>query len=436
MNRLFFSLLFSLCTLLPQVAQAGVVIEHWTTPNGARVYFVASHEIPILDVRVDFSAGSAYDPPGKSGLASLTTGLLDSAVKLGNVDLNEDQMAEKLADLAAHLGATTDTDRAGLSLRTLAIPQQRDAALDLMRAALMAPAFPADVLAREKGRSVAAIQEADTRPDALAAKQFRQAIYPGHPYGNTPTVTSVMAITRDDVVAYWHDHFGARRAVVSLMGDVSRAEAERIAAHLTDALPDAPAAATLPTVMQPRATTLKVAHPATQSHIHIGLPAIKRNDTDLFPLLVGNYVLGGGGFVSRLMKEVREKRGYAYSVYSNFDPRKEAGPFEIGLQTKRAQAAEAIQVVNATLDTFVKNGPTVQELKAAKQNLVDGLALRLDSNAKIMGYLAVIGFYELPLTYLDDYPRRVEAVTAPQIQAAFQRHVPPDHRVTVVVGSD
>lgn len=436
MNRFLSFLLPGVLILLPVWAQAGVKIEHWTTPKGAQVYFVASHEIPILDVRVDFHAGSAYDPSGKSGLAGLTTGLLDAGVKLGNAELNEEQVAEKLADIAVHLGANIDADRAGLSMRTLAAPQQRDVALDLMHAALATPLFPAEVLAREKSRSVAAIQEADTRPEAIAAKRFHQAIYPDHPYGITPTVASVTAITRDDVVRYWRDHFGAQGAVVSIMGDVTRTEAEQIANRLTDALPDAPAVTQLPTVVQPQASTLKVAHPATQSHIFVGLPAIKRGEPDFFPLLVGNYVLGGGGFVSRLMKEVREKRGYAYSVYSNFDPRLQEGPFEIGLQTKRAQAADALKVVDDTLDRFVKDGPTVQELNAAKQHLIDGLALRLDSNAKIIGYLAVIGFYHLPLTYLDDYPRHVEAVTAQQIREAFARRVPRAHRVTVMVAAD
>lgn len=443
MNR-FLSFLRSgtliLLSILPALAHAGVKIEQWTTPKGARVYFVASHEIPILDVRIDFHAGSAYDPAEKSGLAGLTVGLLDAGVKFGDTHLNEEQVAEKLADIAAHLGAGIDADRASLSLRTLAAPQQRDAALGLMQAALAHPLFPEVVLSREKARSVAAIQEADTRPEVIVAKRFRQAIYPGHPYGLTPTVASVMTITRDDVVRYWRDHFNAPRAVLAIMGDVTRAEAEQIAIRLTEALPDsssdAPSVALLPPVIQPQAQTIKVAHPATQSHISMGLPAIKRGEADFFPLLVGNYVLGGGGFVSRLMKEVREKRGYAYSVYSNFDPRLQEGPFEIALQTKRSQAEDALKVVNDTLDRFVKDGPTESELKAAKQNLIDGLALRLDSNAKIIGYLAVIGFYNLPLGYLDDYPRHVDAVTVQQIRETFARRVPREHRVTVMVASE
>jgi zinc protease len=162
----------------------------------------------------------------------------------------------------------------------------------------------------------------------------------------------------------------------------------------------------------------------------------RRSDPDYFPLLVGNYSLGGGGFVSRLMKEVREKRGYAYSVYSYFAPRKLEGPFEIGLQTKREQVGDALKVVDEVLTDYIARGPTAKELAAAKKNMVDGLALRMDSNAKLLGYLSAIGFYGLPLTYLDDFPAKVNAVTVEQVKAAFARHVKAENLVTVVVAAD
>jgi zinc protease len=168
----------------------------------------------------------------------------------------------------------------------------------------------------------------------------------------------------------------------------------------------------------------------------MGLPSLRRGDPDFFPLLVGNYTLGGGGFVSRLMNEVREKRGLAYDVHSYFAPRKLEGPFQIGLETKRGQAAEALKVVDAALDRFLHTGPSAAELKAAKQNLVDGMALRIDSNAKLLGYLSAIGFYRLPMTYLDDFPKRVEAVTAEQVRAAFSRHVVRERLVTVIVADE
>jgi zinc protease len=438
MNRIYLNIMACVATLLPMLAQAAVNIEHWVAPSGARVYFVASHALPMLDVKIDFSAGGAFDPEGKSGVASLTGSLLDSGTKLGETVLDEEQIAEKLADIAAHLSASTDLDRASLSLRTLTSKTEREAALALMRAVLTAPSFPADILEREKARSIAAIQEADTRPDSIVAKRFAAAAYPHHPYGISSTVASVGRISRDDLVAFWRAHFGARRAVVSIIGDISRAEAEAIATQLTDALPETATEtpAQLPAVTLPARETIRLPHPATQSHILIGMPTLKRTDADYFPLLVGNYALGGGGFVSRLMKEVREKRGYAYSVYSYFDPHKLEGPFEIGLQTKREQTGEALKVVESTLTAFLKDGPTAAELKAAQQNLIDGLALKLDSNAKILNHLSLIGFYELPLNYLDDYPRRIAAVTAQQVREAFARHVQAEHLVTVIVAAD
>jgi zinc protease len=188
-------------------------------------------------------------------------------------------------------------------------------------------------------------------------------------------------------------------------------------------------------VNQPPGETARIAHPASQSHILLGLPAMARSDPDYFPLLVGNYILGGGGFVSRLYLEVREKRGYAYSVYSYFLPLAQEGPFEVGLQTKKEQAEEALARVRVVLDEFLVRGPSAAELKAAKQNLVGGFALRIDSNRKLLEQVALIGYYRLPLGWLDDFTARVEKVSVADVRTAFARRVRPDHLVTVVVGS-
>jgi zinc protease len=292
------------------------------------------------------------------------------------------------------------------------------------------------VLEREKARTIAGIREADTRPASIAAKRFARALYPAHPYGRVPTAESVERITREDLLAFYRAHYGPRRAVVSIIGDLSRAEAETLAQRLTGGLPDAPEKVSLPEAALPSRDTVRVEHPATQAHIQLGLPTVRRGDPDFFPLLVGNYILGGGGFVSRLMKEVREKRGYAYSVYSYFQPQRERGPFQIGLQTKREQAQAALKVVEDVLAEFLARGPTEEELQAARRNLSDGFPLRIDSNRKLLEYLAVIGFYGLPLTFLDDFPRKVEAVTAAEIRAAFRKHVRPEHMVTVIVAGE
>lgn len=422
----------ALAMALSLAAQAGVKIEHWVAPSGARVYYVETHDLPILDVEVDFSAGSAYDLKDKSGIAAMTVGLLDS----GAGDLDEEGISARQVDIGAKMGGMAEADRAGITLRTLSYEKEKTAALDLLRLVLGKPNFPQAVIDREKARAISAIQDADTRPDAIAAKRFAAAIYPGHPYGDSSTVESIARIGRDDLVAFHRDHYSAKRAVVSIIGDVSRAEAERIAQALTEALPAGQPEAPLPTVKLPATATIKVAHPAVQSHIHVGLPAVKRGDPDYFPLLVGNYSLGGGGFVSRLMKEVREKRGYAYSVYSYFAPRKLEGPFEMGMQTKREQAGDALKVANDVLAGFIRNGPTEAELAAAKKNLIDGLGLRIDSNAKLLGYLATIGFFNLPLTYLDDFPARVATVTVKDVREAFARHVKAENLMTVIVAGD
>ena len=167
----------------------------------------------------------------------------------------------------------------------------------------------------------------------------------------------------------------------------------------------------------------------------LGYPGIKRGDADYFALYLGNHILGGGGFVSRLTEEVREKRGLVYSVYSYFMPMAELGPFQIGLQTKKEQADEAMKVVNATVAKFIQNGVTEKELKAAKDNIIGGFPMRIDSNAKILDYLSMIGFHKLPLTYLDDFNKQVAKVSSAQIKDAFKRRVKPENFVSVTVGA-
>ncbi|MDD5295291.1 MAG: pitrilysin family protein [Rhodocyclaceae bacterium] len=426
---------FFACVLAVNV-QAAAPIQHWVSPSGAQVFFVETHVLPMLDVQVDFAAGKAYDPPGKAGLAGMTQGLLNA----GAGGMDEERIAALMADSGADLGGSVDQDRAGLHLRTLSRAEERDKALDLMRAMLQAPDFPQAVLEREKARAVAGIKEADTRPDALAEKRFMAAVFPGHPYGVKATAESVSAITQSDLAAFYRLHYGARRAVVSLVGDLTRAQAEAVVERLTNGLPsaapDSASGQSLPDERLPDAHVERMAHPAAQSHIYVGMPGVKRGDPDYFPLLVGNYVLGGGGFVSRLTKEVREKRGYAYSVYSYFLPLRQPGPFMIGLTTKRSQAGDALKVVKDTLSGFLKDGPSEAELADAKRNLAGGFSLRLDSNRKMLDYVSVIGFYGLPLDYLDSFQSKVETVTTAQVKAAFARHVQASHLVTVIVAGD
>jgi len=433
-NRLHLWLALVVC-VVSAPAYALLPIEHWQTGNGAQVYFVANRDLPMLDVSVDFPAGSAFDTREKSGLAALTQGLL----KLGAGGLPEDEIARRMADVGAQLGGRFDSDRAGLSLRTLSSAEEMKEALGLLARILQRPEFPAAVLEREKARIIGAIKEADTKPEVIAGRNFNALIYGDHPYGlrSSGETETVARLTREDLAGFYRRHYAADRAVVAIIGNVSRGEAESIADQLTGELPRAGAPASLPDVPPlARAETRTIAHPALQSHVLIGAPGIKRGDPDYFPLFIGNYILGGGGFASRILEEVRQKRGLAYSAYSYFSPLQQTGPFVMGLQTRRDQAGEAVAVVRATLKEFLAQGPTADELGKAKQNIVGGFPLRIDSNRKILGYLAVIGFYRLPLTYLDDFVPNVEKVTLTDIRNAFARHVDPERLVTLIVAGD
>ena len=421
-----------IAVLATHSALAGVKIENLVSPTGARIFFVDSRVLPILDVQVDFAAGSMFDPPGKSGSAALTRSVLG----LGAGKLDETAIAEQMADIGATLGGGADTDRASVAVRTLASAEKRDAALEMLRTVLHAPRFEAAIFEREKARTIAGLKEAMTRPDSIAGKAFWAAMYPNHPYGQQASPESVAALSRDDLAAFHARYYNAANSSITLVGDISRAEAEKVAESIALGLPKGEAASLPPAPVTPKGSVIKLPHPASQAHIYIGMPAIERGNPDYFPLLVGNYTLGGGGFVSRLMKEVRDKRGYAYSVYSYFAPLKQTGPFQIGLQTKRSQAQDAIKVARDVLDGFLKEGPSEEELTAAKANLTGSFPLRLDSNKKLLDNAAAIGFYGLPLDYLDQYQAKVQAVTANEIKQAFARRVRPADLITVTVAAD
>lgn len=414
-------------------AEAAVKIQQWQTSAGAEVYFVENHDLPIIDLSVNFSAGSARDTAEKSGLAGITRYLM----ALGAAGMSDEVIANKMADIGAILGGDFDADRAAFKLRTLSSAREQTQALDIFTKVLQKPDFPEAVLTREKARIISGLQESATRPESISNKAFMSAIYGKHPYSldESGEVETVAKIKREDLQDFYNKYYSAKGAVIAMIGDLTREQANSIAENISNGLPKSVAVAPIATVDYPtKPIEQRIAHPASQSHILFGYPGMKRGDPDTFPLYVGNYILGGGGFVSRLTEEVREKRGLVYSVYSYFMPMAELGPFQIGLQTKKDQADAALKLVHETLDNFMKNGVTEKELIAAKANIIGGFPMRIDSNSKILDYLSVIGFYKLPLNYLDEYNKKVASVTAAQIKDAFNRRLKPENFVTVVVG--
>jgi zinc protease len=243
-------------------------------------------------------------------------------------------------------------------------------------------------------------------------------------------------MTRADLADFYRRFYTAQHAVVALTGDLTRQDAEGLAERIAANLPRGEGAAPVPPAVTPleKGVTRFVPHPASQSHITIGQPGLRRDDPDYFPLLVGNFVLGGGGLVSRVSIEVRQKLGLAYSASSYFYPLKREGPFIMSMQTQRERALDALAAARKTLRDYVAEGPTETELEAAKQNITRGFPLRIDTNRKINEYMALIGLYNLPLTYLDDFVKNVDRVTVADVKRAFKARIDPDRMVTVVVG--
>ena len=420
-------------------AVAGIPIQHWTQPSGAQVYLVPSPAIPMLDVHIDFDAGSRRDPAAQAGLASLAAGMASEGVRaVGTAPaLDENALGEAWADLGASLDSSASTDRFSFSLRTLTYPDLLEKATALAARQIGEPAFSDSLWQRERQRVAAQLKESATRPATVAGRAFSAAVYGKHPYGYELTADTLARIQVADMRAFYARSILPCRATVSLVGAVDRAQADALVTRLLARLP-ATACTPMPAVgdVQPltRSSEQHIPFDAAQAQVLIGQVGYARNDPAFFALLVGNHILGGGGFGSRLTAEVREKRGLSYSVYSGFAPALHAGAFTIGLQTRPDQAKQAVQVAKDVLARFVADGPTATELQAAKDNLEGGFALRIDSNRKLLDNVANIAWNHLPLDYLDHWTAQIERVTQSDVQAAFARILQPEKMATVVVG--
>ncbi len=418
--------------LFSSLANATPDIQTWVTEKGARVFFVEAHELPMIDIKVIFDAGSSRDKTS-SGLAVLSNDLLSE----GAAGKSVDEISNGFESLGAVYGSNAGYDSASVSLRSLSDRSKLVPALKNLIDVLALPDFPETAFERERNRMLIGLRSKKQSPAALAKDAYYEALYDQHPYARPSegTEESLQAIKLDDLKAFHKKHYLANNAVIAMVGDISRKQADKIAEQLTEKLPVGEKQKSIPKVTElNKAKTIYIEHPSGQMHILMGQPGLKRGDADYFPLYVGNHVLGGGGMTSRLFKEIREKRGLSYSAYSYFNPMREAGPFLSSLQTRADQADEAITVLNDNLKLFIDQGPTEEELIASKKNITGGFPLRLASNSKILSYLSVIGFYGLPLDYLETFNANIEAVTVEQIKDAFKRRLNPDKFVTVKVG--
>lgn len=425
-------LILGIFLLFSSMSAMALDIETWHTANGTRVLFVESHDLPIVDVRLTYRAGSARD--GRQyGISRLVSALLVE----GSGGHGAEGVAQTFESVGAQLGHGSLRDMAWTSLRSLSSPEILDRTVDMFAMINGKPDFPDDAIERDRRSLRLSLDNRENEIESVVEDAFFRALYDEHVYeiGPQGTRASLESIDREDLLTFHRRYYVAKNATLSLVGDLTTEQARKYAEQVTRYLkPGQPAAALLPIEPPEQGSTVSIQFDASQSHIKQGLPVLSRKDPDYFPLYVGNHILGGSGFSSRLVQEIRENRGLTYSVYSYFLPMETNGPFQMALQTRNDQVKQATSLMQGILETYIEEGPSDQELDHAKRNITGSFPLKLDSNRKIVNHLGVIGFYDLPLDYLDSFNQRIMAVTIDDIKDAFKRRVDPSRLVRVIVG--
>ncbi|CAI8988338.1 zinc protease [Pseudomonas chlororaphis] len=406
-------------------------IKTWSTAEGAKVLFVEAHELPMFDMRLTFAAGSSQDGDAP-GLAMLTNAMLNEGVAGKDVGA----IAEGFEGLGADFGNGAYKDMAIASLRSLSAPDKRTPALQLFADVVGKPTFPADSLARIKNQMLAGFEYQKQNPGKLASLELMNRLYGSHPYAHSSdgTAQSVPPISLAQLRAFHAKAYAAGNVVIALVGDLSRSDAEAIAAQISAALPKGPALAKIPQPTEPQASVGHIEYPSSQTSLLLAQLGIDRDDPDYAALSLGNQILGGGGFGTRLMSEVREKRGLTYGVYSGFSPMQARGPFMINLQTRAEMSEGTLKLVQDVLADYLKTGPTQKELDDAKRELAGSFPLSTASNADIVGQLGAIGFYNLPLSYLEDFMQQSQSLTVEQVRDVLNKHLSADKMVVVTAG--
>ncbi len=401
-------------------------------PNDLVWLFSGQTELPLVTLELLIKAGTLEDPAGKEGLANLTASLLLNGTK----SRTSAKIAEELDFIGARLSVAGGDDFATVTLTVL--KKDLGPALELLKDILMNPTFPAAEVTRKVNQFKAALASTEDEPMTVASRIFIKDLYGPFPYNHTVmgTPEGLSAITRKDLVEFHGKYFRPNNAVLSVVGDLTQDEAQQWVAKIFGSW----AAAPLPTTKLPAIPPLRqrkevvIDKDITQANIILGNLGITRNNPDFYALQVMNYLLGGGGFVSRLMDDIRVNRGLAYSVSSSFSPGLEPGPFAVSLETKNATAGEAVARVVTQLRRMMAEPVTAEELKEAKSYLVGSFPRKMDSISKRAWLLGYVEVYGLGLDYPWRYPELVEHLTPEDIQKVAQKYLQPEKYLLVVVG--
>ncbi len=406
-------------------------IQQWHSSNGTRVIFMQAHELPMLDLRLTFAAGSSKDGQ-HHGLSFLTNALLDE----GSDKVDARQIASGFEELGAIFAHSSYRDMAVISLRTLADPQQSDPAIALLARVIDTPEFSDSSLQRLQDQLLNSFERQNKNPARVASKLLFQHLYKQHPYAHQPggDAQSITRIKPAQLASFYRQFYSAGNAQLVIVGDLDQQRAQQIAEQISSALPAGNAAAA---VAQPQPVTAGYWHEQMdiqQTHIHLAQLGIQRDHPDYAALYVANQIFGGSGFGSRLMEEVREKRGLTYGIYSAFSPMQATGPFMISLQTKNESAQQALDLVLDLQQQLIEQGVSQQELQSAKKQILGSYPLANASNSAIVNQLAMLAFYDLPLDWQDSFIEQIAQLSLEQVNQAIARHLQPEQQILITTG--
>ncbi|WP_092402523.1 MULTISPECIES: M16 family metallopeptidase [Candidatus Ichthyocystis] len=425
--RCFFILAFVSASFIAKASPPGV--QHWKD-SGVSVLFAETKRSPILDIALSFAAGSAYDPPGRSGLASLVS----SVLSMGSRDEDELQIADKFSSLGALYHTTVDSDRAIIYLRTLSDPDSVRDAINVVEDFLTHPSFLPSIVERHKGIMLSKLKTDKSFPEFYVKRSLYRQVYGNHPYGVMPTEKSISDISVKDVEDFYNKHYRRRFLSIAMVGNVSRSAAENIVKLLLSGLPSGGSKCRLRQVKARMASEEKVDFLSHQTHIAMGGLAVSYADADYFPLLVANQAFGGDPLTSRLAINIRQNKGLAYSVRSYVLPYQRKGLFGISLQTRASEAAKAVQAVNDELNNTITNCFTNLEIDSAKEQLIRSFPLYWDDNIGYLHILSLIGFYQLSYNWIGSYVSHIRAVTRDDVCRAVKLYIKPSLLSTTIVG--
>ncbi len=407
-----------------------VEIKEVVSPGGIKAWLVEQHSIPLIAVSYEFAGGVSADPPGKGGLAYLASGLMNEGA--GELDALAFQKA--LDERAIRMSFDADRDQFSGGMVTLT--EEKDEAFRLLGLALSKPRFDADAVERVRDQVRSIQRSEDDQPRSIAAKAWMKAAFPGHPYASNTTGTpeSLAGLTAADLRGYVKDNFSRDRLIVGVVGDVTPAELGPLLDKTFGALPAKGAELKVPDITLAQAKTQIIARKVPQSVAVFGMPGIKRDDPDWYAAMVVNQIFGSGGFSSRLMEEVRRKRGLTYGVYTYLQPYTHAGLVLGSVATVNARMGESKQVIEAEIARMAESGATETELADAKTFLTGSYALNFDTSGAIAGQLVGIQRYGFGRDFIDKRNAYIEAVTLADVNRVAKRLLDPSRLFWVIVG--